>query len=72
MKKKYFEFRMLNTENLVKLGTDKDRSIYSDPDDPILNGLNKLGLEGWELCSVRSDNLKGKYDEWYFKRKIDL
>ena len=57
---KYFEYRIITIDNLIKIGND---SSLGQTDlsgqfklDPLKDGLEDLGSQGWELCSTWGDD----------------
>ena len=56
---KYFEYRIITIDNLITIGNDspgkKDLSGQFKL-DPLKDGLDDLGSQGWELCSTWGDD----------------
>ena len=67
---KYFEYRIITIDNLIKIGNDspgkKDLSGQFKL-DPLKDGLDDLGSQGWELCSTWGDD---RNTSFIFKKEM--
>jgi hypothetical protein len=67
---KYFEYRIITIDNLITIGNDspgkKDLSGQFKL-DPLKDGLDDLGSQGWELCSTWGDD---RNTHFIFKKEM--